>query len=183
MFKKIILITLICIGCSCIANANPDNSAISLSKVPFKLISEDNFNPIVNRKIIVYNGDIKIDYAPDYNPYPYDDTGKNEPWFITIIQTDNEGKFYLNHSRIKSTDIILQLGEPYQLIHFEKSSDISHTKSNYHIRIVRFKKGETKVLRNDIYDLKNKILKEISLDGNVETKPFEEIILIVQRKK
>lgn len=181
MFKKIILILIFCLGCGCIPET-PDNPPIKVTKVPFKVVSEENSTPVANRKVIVYNGEWEICYELGYDPYPHNDSMKNEPWFITIVQTDNEGKFYLNLSKIKSTDIRLQIGKPYRLIDFEKSSDISHTKSNYHIRIVRFKKGETRVLRNDIYDLRRGILKEISLDDTVNERAFNEIILIAQNK-
>jgi hypothetical protein len=47
---------------------------------------------------------------------------------------------------------------------------------------VRFRKRETKVLRNDVYDLEKDLVKEIALDGTVEEKKFDQIILIAQEK-
>jgi hypothetical protein len=158
------------------------NAANDGKLVTFQLIAERDGRPIGNRNIFIYNGDIKLNYLAPYNPYPYNDSMRKEPWYITSTKTDKRGNFALNLSKIKSTDVIIQIGKPYDLLNFELSSDISHTKSRFHIRIVRLRKGETLVLRNDIYDLRKGIVKEINLDGTSFTHLFDNIILYAQNK-
>ena len=151
-------------------------------QVSFQLVSEDNLKPIPNRDIYVFNGDYKIDYMGPYNPYPYDNSARKNGWYITKVKTDSEGKFLLNIQSMNARAIYFQPGPPYRIMDIEKSSDISHSQSDSHIRIVRFEKSETRVKYNDIYDLKNKVVKKIWLDGRIEEEPFKDVILIVQKE-
>jgi hypothetical protein len=152
------------------------------SQVLFQLISEENLKPIPNRDIYVFNGDYKLKHGPGFNPYPYDYSARMNEWYITTVKTDDEGEFLFDINSTKAREIIFQSGPPYCIMHIEKSSDISHSQSDSHIRIIRFEKGQTKVKCNDIYDLKNNVVKKIWLDGRIEEKPFKNVVLIAQKE-
>lgn len=152
------------------------------SGISFQLISEEDSKPIPNRDIYVFNGDYKIDYTAPYNPYPYDESAQKEDWYIAKVKTDGQGKFSLDIGKTKARDIYFQAGFPYSIMDIEKSSDVSHTPSDSHIRIVRFEKGTTKVKCNDIYDLNTGGIKKLWLDGKIEDVAFKDVTLIAQNE-
>jgi hypothetical protein len=171
------VIALFCWGCLFSTKTSAKVSGIS-----FQLISEEDSKPIPNRDIYVFNGDYEIHYEAPYNPYPYDDSARKEDWYITKVTTDGQGKFSLDISKTKVRNIYFQAGSPYRIMDIEKSSDISHSPSDSHIRIVRFEKGTTKVKCNDIYDLNIGIIKKIWLDGKNEEVTFKDVTLIAQNE-
>lgn len=158
-------------------------TSAQVSGISFQLVSEEDSKPILNRVIYVFNGDHKIHYTAPYTPYPYDDSAREEDWYITTVKADGQGKFSLDIGKTKARNIYFQAGSPYSIMDIEKSSDISHAPSDSHIRIVRFEKGATKVECNDIYDLNTGIVKKMWLDGKIEEVVFKDVILIAQNER
>lgn len=168
----------------CIADYLSAEISIDFSEVPFRLIYQKSDSDIPNTKIYIYNGDYEFKIVSGNNVYPYDDSkAKTKSWFIGTATTDSGGRFTLDLSKIDATNIIIKAGKNYRIVDFERSSNLSHEKSNWHIRVIRFEENSTRVSHNDIYDLQSKTVKKFWPDGNAEEKPFEEIILFVQNEE
>lgn len=179
--KEIILYFIIAISfCGFLFNTK---ASAQVSVVSFQLISEANSKPITNKTIYIFNGDYEFRSSnPEFDHYPYDNSAKNSDCYLGITKTDVEGKFILNIKAIKARNIYFQAGSPYRIMEIEKSSDIGHSPSDSHIRIVRFEKGTTKVKYNDIYDLNTGILKRIWFGGKIVEMSFANITLIAQNE-
>jgi hypothetical protein len=150
-----------------------------LKNVKFKIIDEATGEPLKNRELnICYFVMFKLKPGA---PSPYLDKGAD--WFITAIKTDGQGIFFLDLSSIRIADIVVELGKPYNIVRFGRSSDLAHTNSADHIRVVQFEMGTTRVTSNMIYDLKQKTIKTIPISGQPEEKPYEEILLLAKRLK
>jgi len=78
-------------------------------------------------------------------------------------------------------ELVVEAGKPYNFVRFERSSDLSHTKSADHIRVVRFEQGTNRVKSNAIYDLKHKVVKTFPISGQPVKEPFTEIELVVKK--
>ena len=148
-----------------------------LKHVKFKIVDEGTGEPLRNRELNICQF-VYFKLKPGA-PSPYLDKGAD--WFITSIKTDGQGIFFLDLSKIEASKIVVKPGSPYNIIRFERSSNIAQTKSADHIRVVQFKPGTTQVVSNMIYDLKRKIVKTISIAGEVQEKPYEEIVLAAKK--
>lgn len=147
-------------------------SDLHLSNVRFKIVAEDTGEPLKNHQVDIY------DFVYDV---PFDSRGA--PWYITSATTDSEGVFLLDLSNIEVNHVVVQPGQPYNIVRFERASDLKHTESADHIRVVRFKAGETRVEGNAIYDLKRKVVKIIPISGDVREESYTEILLIAPEFK
>ncbi len=143
-----------------------------LSKVRFKIVAEDTGEPLTNHQLDIYH------FVYDV---PFD--SKEAPWYITSAITDSEGLFSLDLSDIEVDYIVVQPGQPYNIVRFERASDLKHTASADHIRVVRFEAGETRVEANAIYNLKRGVVKIISLSGEAREESYTEILLIAPEYK
>jgi hypothetical protein len=143
-----------------------------LSKVRFKIVAEDTGEPLANHQLDLYR------FVYDV---PFD--SKEAPWYITSATTDSEGVFSLDLSDFEVDYIVVQPDQPYSIVRFERASDLKHTASADHIRVVRFEAGETRVEANAIYDLKHRVVKIIPISGEVREESYTEILLIAQEYK
>jgi hypothetical protein len=151
----------------------------------FQLAFEDDYvdqTPLYYRTVYVYNGDYEFKSA-NFDPYPYGTEAQKRHWLLATVKTDGRGKFSLNLDDINARKIYLRIGPKYRLIMLEKSSDLSHTPSDHHLRAVGFEKGTTTVNRNDIYDVKNGIHTVIGTNGKTAQEPFKYIQLRVQKEE
>jgi hypothetical protein len=152
----------------------------------FQLTFEDDYvdqTPLYYRTVYIYNGDYEFKSAPGFDLYPYGDEAQKRHWLLQTVKTDGRGKFTLNADDIKANKIYLRVGPSYRLIAIEKSSDLSHTPSGHHLRIVGFEKGSTRVNRNDIYDLKKGTRTVIGTDGRRGEEPFKNVDIKVQKEQ
>lgn len=148
-----------------------------LKNVKFRIVDEATGEALRNRELNICRF-VEFKLTPGA-PSPY--LNKGADWFITSMKTDEQGVFFLDLSKIEVVDIVVYAGTPYEIVRFERSSDIAHKKSADHIRVVQFKAGTTQVVSNMIYDLKGKIFKTITTAGEVQEKPYEEIILAAKK--
>jgi len=149
-----------------------------LESVTFKVIDEASGAPIRNYRLDFYRRDLTVYFVqPAASPY----TPNNPELHLTSATTDSHGIFVLDLSSIDVMDFVIGPEQPYYIQGFERSSDLSHTQSPDHIRVVQFKPGTTQVLANKIYDLKHKTAKIIPLAGEPQETPYEEITLTVRR--
>jgi len=151
-----------------------------LKNVKFKIIDEATGEPLKNRELNICQF-VYFKLKPGA-PSPYLDKGAD--WFITLIKTDGQGIFFLDLSKIEVHDIVAEPGPPYNIVHFERSSNIRHNKSANHIRVVQFEAGTTRVASNMVYDLKRKIVKIIPIfGGQAQEKPYDQILLVTKKLK
>jgi hypothetical protein len=143
-----------------------------LAKVRFKIVAEDTGAPLTNHQLDIYH------FVYDV---PFD--SKESPWYITSVTTDSEGVFTLDLSDLEVDYLVVQPGQPYNIVRFERASDLKHTASADHIKVVRFEAGETRVEANAIYDLKRGVVKIIPISGEVREESYSEILLIAQEYK
>jgi hypothetical protein len=171
--KWILLLLIFLTGC---ASAENDH----LTNVNFRIVDEATGVPLSNREMNI----CKFVYFKlrRGSPSPY--LQKDTPWYIASVRTDENGRFSLDLRSIDATDIVVEPGEDYDIVRFERSSDLAHTKSADHIRVVRFEKGTTRVVSNMIYDLKRETVKIIStFDKSVRETGYEEILLAAKSRK
>lgn len=148
-----------------------------LKNVKFKIIDEATSQPLSNRELNICQF-VYFKLKPDA-PSPYLDKGGD--WFITSIKTDGQGIFFLDLSKIEASDLVVEPGPPYNIVRFERSSDLAHTKSADHIRVVQFETGTTRVISNMIYDLKNKKVSRIYPPECALAVPYVQILLTAKR--
>ncbi|MHC4476351.1 MAG: HEAT repeat domain-containing protein, partial [Planctomycetota bacterium] len=110
------------------------------------------------------------------SPSPY--LNREASYYIRSVTTDKDGRFSLDISSMNDMDIVVQPVKDHNLVRFERSSDLSHTKSKDHIRVVRLNAETRLVERNMLYDLKRGMVKVIT-DGKEEEKAFSEVELAV----
>jgi hypothetical protein len=155
-----------------------EDAASHLKNVKFRIVDEVTGEPIRNRELnICQYVEFKLKRGA---PSPYLD--KEADWFIASIKTDEQGVFFLDLLEIEASSIVVEPGPPYNIVRFERSSDIAHMKSVDHIRVVQFKPETTQVVSNMIYDLKSQTAKTIPISGQPEEQPYEEISLVTKRK-
>lgn len=133
-----------------------------LSGVKFKIIEDRTGNPLKNHYIEIY----RFAYDVHFN-------SKESNFYITSVTTDSQGVFSLDLSKIDTQEIVIQPGKPYNIVIFDRSSDLAHTKSIDHIRV-------TGNGGNAIYNLKNKIVQIIPFHpdyGNKRIESYKEILL------
>jgi hypothetical protein len=140
-------------------------------------VEDDDQTPMNFRTIYVYNGDYEHKSA-GFDPYPYGDMAKKYHWFVQTVHADANGKFDLDVRSIKARKICFNPGPPYATVCVEKSSDLSHTPSDRHLRVIGFEPGTTQVKYNKIYDLRKGVLKKHGADGTVEEKKFKKVGLL-----
>ena len=138
-----------------------------LSDVRFRIVAEGSGVPLGNRELEIYR------FVYDV---PYD--AQDVPWFIASVTTDEDGVFYLDLSDLDAGYIVVQPGQPYNIIRFERASDLKHTGSADHIRVVRFRAGETRVESNAIYDLARQTVQTIPIEGAAWEESYTEILLV-----
>ncbi len=138
-----------------------------LQGVRFRIVAEGTEEPLGNRELGIYR------FVYDV---PYD--SQDVPWFITSVTTDEDGVFTLDLSDLDVGYVVVQPGQPYNVVRFERASDLQHTGSSDHIRVVRFKPGETRVESNAIYDLARQTVQIIPIEGGAWEEPFAEILLV-----
>lgn len=115
-------------------------------------------------------------------PSPYLDKGA--PWYITSFITDIDGIFRLDLADIYATDIVaIETREPHRHIRFSRSSDLAHTESNNHIRVIDLDVETSQVVSNTIYDLKHKVSTKFPIFGQSEEKSFEKIVLVARNPR
>ncbi|MHC4617771.1 MAG: hypothetical protein ACYTEQ_08455 [Planctomycetota bacterium] len=171
--QKWILLLMFLTGCG---SAEYDH----LTNVTFRIVDEATGVPLSNREMNI----CKFVYFKlrRGSPSPY--LQKDTPWYIASVRTDENGRFNLDLRSIDATYIVVEPGEDYDIVRFERSSDLAHTKSADHIRVVRFEKGTTRVVSNMIYDLKQETVKIIStFDKSVRETGYEEILLAAKSRK
>lgn len=138
-----------------------------LSGVGFRIVAQDSGEPLRNRPLDIY-----------YFVYDVQYDSKDTPWYITSVTTDGEGVFSLDLSDVDVGHIVVQPGRPYNIVRFERASDLRHTGSADHVRVVRPEPGGTRVESNAIYDLRNQTVRLIPISGPEWEDPFAEILLV-----
>lgn len=164
------LAVVLVVGCAGGATRTLDISAIGL-----RVIAESSGLPLANRELQVFEGyeDVVFEFAKS--------KASEQKHYLRTVVTDTNGCFTLDLSDPKMPqDIIIQPGPPYDIVHIEMASDIAHTKSAFHVRVVRFVKGTHQVERNDIYDLRQQTVRQISLKGKEAITPFQEVLLVAR---
>jgi hypothetical protein len=144
-------------------------SSAHLSGVQFRIIAEDSGEPLRTHNLDIYRFvyDVQFD-------------SKEAPWYITSATTDDNGIFCLDLSGMDATYTVIQPGEPYGIVRFERASDLRHTTSADHVRVVRFEAGDTHVESNAIYDVKRQVVRIIPTSGDAWEEPYTEILLVAQ---
>jgi hypothetical protein len=150
-----------------------------LRNVKFRIIDEATGEPLSNRELNICKF-VYFKLKPGAAS-PYLD--KKADWYINSVTADDKGWFVLDLSSIDTTDIVIEPGGPYNIVKFERSLDLRHTKSKDYIRVVQFKPGTTQVVSNMIYDLKRKMVRIISISGETKELPFQEVLLYAKRIK
>lgn len=141
-------------------------SGAHLSDVRFRIVAQDSGQPLGNRPLDLYHFVYDVQYD-----------SRDAPWYITSVTTDGEGVFSLDLSGLDVGYIVVQPGQPYGIVRFERASDLRHTGSAGHIRVVRFRAGETRVESNAIYDLQRQTVRIIPISGDAWEEPYAEILL------
>lgn len=149
------------------------------SKPVFKLVTSDS-KPLTNHKVVVYNGDDRFKIAKGTNPYPYKG-GDQYPWFLTELKTDDSGLLTLDGNYGRHS-LNLVFGDDYKSQSISFSSDLSHTFSRNHVRIVAFTPKSRLVQGNYIYNLNNHKVTFIERNGDRKTTSFEYIPLRIVKK-
>ena len=158
---KVLCIWLLCFALSaCVADTH-------LSDVRFKIISQDSGEPLVNHPLDICHFCYDVQYD-----------AKDVPWYITSVTTDGDGVFSLDLSNVDVGHIVVQPGRPYNVVRFERASDLRHTGSAGHIRVVRSRAGDTRVESNAIYDLQRQTVKIIPISGDAWEESYTEILLL-----
>jgi len=145
------------------------------SKPVFKIVSYIDSKPLRNRKVVLYNGDVRFKLRRGTNPYPYNATNKT-PHLLDILKTNNSGLLKLNKT-YNCRSITFVFGEPYRNIGISFSKNLNNIYSKNHIRICAFIAGSTRVKGNYIYDLKGKKVTYYPIDGKETVKEFKFITL------
>lgn len=146
-------------------------------KVKFRIVEEATGVPLKNRELNICRF-VYFKLKPGA-PSPY--LAKDASWYITSVTTNENGIFSLDLSSIEAMDIVVAPGRGYNIVRFERSLDLAHTKSADHIRIVQFEPGTTRVRSNMIYDLKQRVVRIIPISGQaIEEKPYKEILLVTR---
>ena len=146
-----------------------------LTSVVFRIVSEQDQSPLSHRELLVFDG------RPEDVVFEFVKTKASiQEHYLGSVTTDANGGFTLDLSDSSVTEIVVQPGPPYDIVRFERSSDIAHTKSLYHVRMVRFVKETRQVSRNDIYDIKRQMVKQIGLNKSEVEMPSQELLLIAQ---
>jgi hypothetical protein len=138
-----------------------------LSGVKFRIVAQDTGEPLGNRSLDVYHFVYDVQYD-----------SRDAPWYITSVSTDDEGVFPLDLSRVDVGHIVVQPGKPYGIVRFERASDLQHTGSTDHVRVVRFEAGGTRVEGNAVYDLKRRTVRIIPVSGDAWEESYSEIRLM-----
>jgi len=181
--KKILSAVIIILSLCMFADLKTKAYAV-LFDTTFQLSFEDDYvdqTPLYYVPVYVYNGDYEFKSA-SFDPYPYGPDAQKRHWLIKTVKTDGRGKFDLNLDDIPSKKFYLRVGPKYRVIALEKSSDLKHTPSDHHVRVVGFEKGSTTVNRNDIYDVKNGTKTVIGMDGRSTQEPSSKVSLKVQKE-
>ena len=139
----------------------------TLPDVRFRIVADGTEEPLGSRELGIYR------FVYDV---PYD--SQDVPWYITSVTTDDDGVFSLNLSDLDVGHIVVQPGQPYNVVRFERASDLQHTGSADHIRVVRSMAGETRVESNAIYDLARQTVQIIPIEGEAWEESFAEILLV-----
>ena len=151
---------LLCLALSaCAADAH-------LSDVRFRIVAQDSGDPLRDWPLDIYHFVYDVQYD-----------AKDVPWYITSVITDDDGVFSLDLSKVDEGHIVVQPGQPYSIVRFERASDLKHTGSAGHIRVVRFQAGGTRVESNAIYDLERGTVQIIPISGDAREEPYTEILL------
>lgn len=172
--KLVLFLLMLIIGC-----VQRDTSY--LENIKFKMVEEATGRPLQNHQLDIYRFvRFKLEFVRSKLEHEHYTT-KDVDYYIATVSTDGNGIFSLDLSSIDAMDIIIQPGKPYNIVRFERSSDIGHTMSADHIRVVRFEPGTTHVTSNMIYDLKHRVVKIIPISGQPAEKPYTEVVLVAQR--
>jgi len=145
---------------------------LELRSVRFRIVAERDEKPLANRELRVFDRraeDVVLEFVRT--------RAVSQGYYLTSVTTDNDGLFTLDLSDTRITDFAIQPGPPNDIVRFERASDVGHTKSPYHIRVVRFEKGTQQVARNDIYDLRRATVRRIHIAGGEEQASYREILL------
>jgi hypothetical protein len=173
LYRRIISVTAACSVALAASAGTVGDIGVVLASVKFRIVSDNNQGPLANRELLVFDGRVEDAHAEFVKTKAI-----AQPHYLTSVKTDNEGRFTLALPNKQPMDILIQPGPPYGVIRFETASDIAHTKSPFHVRVVRFDKETHKVARNDIYDLLKLTVQQISLDGTTTEHPFKDILLV-----
>jgi len=138
-----------------------------LSDVKFRIVVEGSGEPLGNHELEIYR------FVYDV---PYD--SQDVPWFIASVTTDEDGVFSLDLSDLDVGHMVVQPDQPYNIVRFERASDLKHTGSADHIRVVRFRAGETRGESNAIYDLEHQTVQIIPIEGEAWEESYAEILLV-----
>ncbi|KKM16818.1 hypothetical protein LCGC14_1681980 [marine sediment metagenome] len=166
-FRVLLVSACLFVGC----DHHPKKRA-HLTSVKFRIVAERDDSPLSNRELQVFDG------RPEDVRFEFVKTKASAPkHYLTSVTTDAKGFFTLDLSDSSITGFVIQPGLPYDIVRFERSSDIGHTKSADHVRVIRLKKGTRQVFRNDIFDLRRHMVKQIGIDKRETELPFQEILL------
>ncbi len=160
-----------CVLTAC--HPNLGNEPAALASVKFRIVAQADENPLSDRELLVFDGRVK-DAVFEF----VKTKAVSQKHYLTSVKTDGQGYFALDLSDLALTDVVIQPGPPYEFVSFERASNIGHMKSAFHIRVVRLEKGTRKVARNDIYDLRRHIVKQIGIDGGASEASFDEVLLV-----
>jgi hypothetical protein len=156
-----------------------------MPETTFQLSFEDKEvdpTPLNYKTVYVFNGDYEFKASANFDPYPYGMVAHKNHWLIQTVKTDGRGKFTLNVD-VPARKFYLRVGKDSKPILIERSSDVNHTPSNTHLRVITFEPGSTEVKENTIYDLKKGTAKTIGVDDAITEAPFKHVALTVQREK
>ena len=156
------------------ANMTTKSDRSYLKNVRFRITDGSTGKPLANRELSICRF---VEFKLNRNsPSPYLD--KNADYFIKSAMTDANGVFTLDLSSLEVGEFVIEADKPYQFMEFERSSDLAHTPSADHIRIVTYKP----TLTNMIYDLKSGTVKIISSRNAREgqQKTFSEVELTAE---
>lgn len=163
------IVVIFCFLCFGLAGCLSDSH---LSAVKFKIVEFDTGNPLKDCHLDIYRFAYDVHFE-----------SKETDLYITSVTTDSQGVFSLDLSKINVSYTVVQPGKQYGIVRFERSSDLSHTKSTDHIRIVGSTPGKISFAGNAIYDLKRRVVKIVPFSGATEKEPYTKILLVVRKYK
>ncbi len=152
----------------------------------FRLINGDTAQPVSNKKILICDDSLKLNYVW---PYPYSrfcDSKIREIWGETT--TDASGIFSIDINKIDVkavTNIVFDPGNSdvwWGKVDIERSDSLSHTFHPSYVRVVN-REREGHVISNILYNLKTKEAREIfTSDQSEKNYTFDIINLTIFMK-
>lgn len=141
-------------------------------------ISSPDGKPLKNIPIYIFNGDIESKGSAS-ELYPYSSTrAKTKMTYLGEVKTDENGNFTLLPISYTQRKLILSTGSITAPIALEKSSDLSHTPSEDHLRVIEWADENGTVKANHIYNWRKGTVLTVPMGQNPLTEARAQTIVL-----